>query len=43
MKRDQPCQRPVAELGSASRKTKGGPTGFIEVSGLLPKEGIGQE
>lgn len=42
MKLEQRRQRALADLGPASRRTKGGPTGFIEVSGLLPKQGIDQ-
>ena len=30
----------LIELGEASTDTNGGPTGYIEVAGFLPKDGI---
>lgn len=33
----------LIELGEASTDTHGGPTGYIEVTGFLPKEGISNE
>ena len=44
MERDQqPSAIDLIELGEASTDTHGGPTGYIEVSGFLPKEGISNE
>lgn len=43
MKRELPNRKALVELGAASRCTKGGPTGYIEVTGFLPKQGIDRE
>lgn len=33
-------KRALIDHGAASLITRGGPTGYIEVTGFLPKEGI---
>lgn len=33
----------AVDLATASEATEGGPTGYIEVAGFLPKQGIEEE
>lgn len=40
MKRNDEACEPLVELGTASRDTRGGPFGEIELTGFIPKAGI---